>query len=151
MVPLWRRYSELVEEAHGVKLRAGEDRVLQVQVHVADSADAAIRTARRGHDELTKLLWPNIIRRNPALAGRGPFTLEERMAGKSWIVGTPEHVRDALLDMQEELGFEALLIFPHLPGMRRPETLEQLGRFWTEVRSVLAARVPATQPETAGG
>ncbi len=29
-----------------------------------------IRTARRGHDELTKLLWPNIIRRNAALASR---------------------------------------------------------------------------------
>ena len=32
------------------------------------------------------------------------------------------------------------MIFPHLPGMRRPETLEQLGRFWTEVRPALAAR-----------
>ena len=63
-------------------LRPGEDRVLQVQLHVADSAEAAIRTARRGHDELTKLLWPNIIRRNPALASRPPFTLEERMAGQ---------------------------------------------------------------------
>jgi alkanesulfonate monooxygenase SsuD/methylene tetrahydromethanopterin reductase-like flavin-dependent oxidoreductase (luciferase family) len=101
--------------------------VLQVQLHVADSRQAAICTARRGHDELTKLLWPNIIRRNTQLAGRPPFTLEERMAGKSWIVGTPEQARDTLLEMQEELGFEALLIFPHLPGMRRPETLERIG------------------------
>jgi alkanesulfonate monooxygenase SsuD/methylene tetrahydromethanopterin reductase-like flavin-dependent oxidoreductase (luciferase family) len=151
MVPWWRRYGAVIEETHGVTLRPGEDRVLQVQLHVADSAAAAVRTARRGHDELTKLLWPNIIRRNPALASRPPFTLEERMAGKSWIVGTPEQVRDTLLEMQEELGFEALLIFPHLPGMRRPETLEQLGRFWAEVRPALAARVPAGQSIAAGG
>src|SRR5207249_5527740 len=59
MVPWWRRYGALVEEAHGVRLRPGEDRMLQVQLHIADSAEAAIRTARRGHDELTKLLWPN--------------------------------------------------------------------------------------------
>ena len=133
-----------------MRLRPGEDRVLQVQIHVADSAEAAIRTARRGHDELTKLLWPNIIRRNPALASRPPFTLEERTASKSWIVGTPEQTRDELLEMQEELGFEALLIFPHLPGMRRAETLEQLGRFWTDVRPALAARVPTGQPVPAG-
>jgi len=143
LVEWWRRYGALVEEAHGVTLRPGEDRVLQVQLHMADSAEAAIRTARRGHDELTKLLWPNIIRRTPALASRRPFALEERIAGKSWIVGTPEQVRDTLLAMQEELGFQALLIFPHLPGMRRADTLEQLGRFWSEVRPALAARVPA--------
>jgi hypothetical protein len=51
--------------------------------------------------------------------------------------------------MQAELGFEALVIFPHLPGMRRAETVEQLGRFWTDVRPALAARAPS-QPITAG-
>ena len=30
--------------------------------------------------------------------------------------------------------------------MRRPETLEQLARFWPEVRPALAARAPAGQP-----
>ena len=81
-----KRYAEIVEQTHGVGLRPGEDRVLQVQLHIADSAEHAIREARPGHDELTKLLWPNIIRRNPALASRPQFTLEERMAGKSWLV-----------------------------------------------------------------
>jgi alkanesulfonate monooxygenase SsuD/methylene tetrahydromethanopterin reductase-like flavin-dependent oxidoreductase (luciferase family) len=138
MVPLWKRYGALVEETHGVKLRAGEDRMLQVNFHVADSAEQAIATARRGHDELTKLLWPNIIRRNAALASRGPFTLEERMAGKSWIVGTPAQARDMLRAMQDELGFESLVIFPHLPGMNRAQALEQIERFWTDVRPALA-------------
>ena len=44
-------------------------------MHFGDSAGEAMRTARPGHDELTKLLWPNIIRRDPALASRPPFTL----------------------------------------------------------------------------
>src|SRR5439155_1731886 len=137
MVPWWRRYGALVEEFHGVRLRPGEDRMLQAQLHIADSAEAAIRTARCGHDELTKLLWPNIIRRNAALSSRPPFSLEERMAGKSWIVGTPAQARDALLEMQSDLGFEALVISPHLPGMRRAEALEQLGPVWADVALAL--------------
>jgi hypothetical protein len=151
MVCWWRRYGTLVEEKHGVRLQPGEDRLLQVQLHLADSAAEAMRTARRGHDELTKLLWPNIIRRTPALASRPPFTLEERTASQSWIVGTPEQARDTLREMQEVLGLEALVIFPHLPGMRRQETLEQLGRFWAEVRPSLAASAPTTPPMGAGG
>ena len=47
MVPWWRRYGALVEETHGVRLRPGEDRVLQVQFHVADSARQPV-TDRRG-------------------------------------------------------------------------------------------------------
>jgi alkanesulfonate monooxygenase SsuD/methylene tetrahydromethanopterin reductase-like flavin-dependent oxidoreductase (luciferase family) len=146
MVPWWQRYGTLVEEVHGVRLRPGEDRMLQVQLHLADSAAEAIRTARPGHDELTKLLWPNIIRRTPALASRPPFTLEERMASKVWIVGTPEQARDTLREMQEVLGFEALIIFPHLPGMQRQETLDQLERFWAEVRPALTAGAPTSPP-----
>jgi alkanesulfonate monooxygenase SsuD/methylene tetrahydromethanopterin reductase-like flavin-dependent oxidoreductase (luciferase family) len=151
LVPWWRRYGAVVEEVHGIRLRPGEDRMLQVQLHLADSAGEAIRTARPGHDELTKLLWPNIIRRTPALASRPPFTLEERMASKSWIVGTPEQARDTLREMQEVLGLEALVIFPHLPGMQRAETLEQLGRFWAEVRPALVADALTSLPRAAGG
>src|SRR5262249_24310269 len=128
----------------------GEDRMLQVHLHLADSATEAIRTARPRHDELTKLLWPNIIRRTPALVGRSPFTLEERMASKAWVVGTPEQAVDTLREMHEVLGFEALEIFPHLPRSRRRETLEQLGRFWTEVRPALTAGTPTSAPMAAG-
>jgi hypothetical protein len=72
------------------------------------------------------------------------------MAGKSWIVGTPAEARDTLLAMQEELGIEALVIFPHLPGMRRQDTLEQLERFWNEVRPALARGAAAGQAVAAG-
>jgi hypothetical protein len=110
-----------------------------------------VPAAQPNHDELTKLLWPNIIRRTPALASRPPFTLEERMASRSWIVGTPELARDILCEMQEELGLEALVIFPHLPGMQRQATLDQLGRFWAEVRPALAASAPTSPPMVAEG
>jgi alkanesulfonate monooxygenase SsuD/methylene tetrahydromethanopterin reductase-like flavin-dependent oxidoreductase (luciferase family) len=96
-----------------------------------------------------KLLWPNIIRRTPALASRPPFTLEERIASRSWIVGTPEQARDTLRAMQEALGLEALVIFPHLPGMQRQETLDQLGRFWADVQPILAASAPTSPPMVA--
>ena len=109
LVSWWQRYGSVVEEAHGVRLRPGEDRMLVVPLHLADSAGEAIRTARPGHDELTKLLWPNMIRHTPALASRPPFTLEERMASKSWIVGTPEEACDTLREMQEVLGLELLV------------------------------------------
>jgi hypothetical protein len=68
------------------------------------------------------------------------------MASKTWIVGTPEQARDTLLEMQAELGLEALVIFPHLPGMQRPETLEQLGRFWAEVWPSLTASASTSPP-----
>jgi len=53
--------------------------------------------------------------------------------------------------MQEELGLEALVIFPHLPGMQRQATLDQLGRFWAEVRPALAASAPTSPPMVAEG
>ena len=73
------------------------------------------------------------------------------MASRSWIVGTPELARDTLRAMQEGLGFEALVIFPHLPSMRRQETLEQLGRFWADVRPALTAGTLTRPPPSAGG
>ena len=72
------------------------------------------------------------------------------MASKAWIVGTPEQARDTLREMQEVLGFEMLVIFPHLPGMRRPETLEQLGRFWAEFWPALVTSTPMSLPMMAG-
>ena len=82
------------------------------------------------------------------------LALPPTMFGKSvehiTFPGTLTFSGDTLLEMQSELGFEALVIFPHLPGMRRPETLEQLGRFWADVRPALAARAPASQPVSAG-
>lgn len=138
LVPTWQRYQQLVEEIHGVKLRPGEDRMLVVNMYIGESTEAALQGARPGHDELRKLIWPNIVKRNPAaLAGRPAPTLEESMASGAWLVGTAETVRDQLLEWQAELGVEDLVIFPHYPGMTQRDTLIQLERFHAVVMPAL--------------
>lgn len=133
----WQRYAELVEEFHGVKLRPGEDRMLVTNLHIGDSLEQARSEARPGHDELRKLIWPNTIRSNPALANRPPYSLEESMEQGSYLIGTGAAVRDALLEMCTPLGVEYLTIFPHFPGMTRRDTLDQLDRFQRDVMPAL--------------
>jgi alkanesulfonate monooxygenase SsuD/methylene tetrahydromethanopterin reductase-like flavin-dependent oxidoreductase (luciferase family) len=135
----WRRYEQLVHELHGVQLRPGEDRMLVMNVHIGPSDAAAVERARPGHDELRKLLWPNLVNKNPALAQRAPYSLEESMEQGSWLVGSVETVRDQLLGFQEELGFEYLTVFVHLPGMTRRHAIDQLERFHYEVMPALVA------------
>jgi alkanesulfonate monooxygenase SsuD/methylene tetrahydromethanopterin reductase-like flavin-dependent oxidoreductase (luciferase family) len=134
----WQRYAQLVEEYHGVRLRPGEDRMLVVNIHMNASHDEAIERARAGHDELRKLLWPNLVIRNPAVAGRSPYTLEETLEQGAWLVGTPDEVRDELLSLNDELRLEYLTIFAHWPGMTRSDTLAQLEQFHTAVMPALS-------------
>jgi hypothetical protein len=101
-----------------------------------------MRTARPGHDELRKLIWPNTVRKNPALAGRVP-SLEESMESGAYLVGTAEAVRDELEGLRDEIGLEYLTIFPHLPRMTQQDTLEQLERFQTEIVPALAGSTAA--------
>ena len=75
---------------------------------------------------------------NPALANRPPLSLEESMETGSYLVGTSAAVRDELLAMCEPLGVEYLTIFPHFPGMTQRDTLDQLDRFWRDVRPAVS-------------
>jgi len=59
------------------------------------------------------------------------------MASGSYIVGTAAMVRDELLGWCRELDVQYLTIFPHLPGMTQPDTLQQLDRFAHEVMPAL--------------
>ncbi|MBV9329141.1 MAG: LLM class flavin-dependent oxidoreductase [Chloroflexi bacterium] len=138
LAQVWNRYAELVKEFHGVRLRPGEDRMLVVNTHIGDSLEEAKRVARPGHDELRKLIWPNTVRSNPALANRPPFSLEESMEQGSYLVGTSSAVRDELVAMCEQLGVEYLTIFPHYPGMTQRDTLDQLDRFCRDIMPVLS-------------
>jgi alkanesulfonate monooxygenase SsuD/methylene tetrahydromethanopterin reductase-like flavin-dependent oxidoreductase (luciferase family) len=138
----WRRYQQLVEEFHEIKLRRGEDRMLVVNMHIGDTVEEAMRKARPGHDELRKLIWPNTVKMNPSLANRPPFSLEESISQGSYFVGTADVVRDQLVELKNELGLEYLTIFPHFPGMTQRDTLDQLERFQAEI-------MPALQSEPA--
>ena len=146
----WQRYGQLVKEFHGVDLRPGEDRMLVVNMYLADSAEEAFRVARPGHDELRKLIWPNIVKRTPALAGRPPFSLEESVESGAWLVGNVDSVRDQLIDVQAELGVEYLTIFPHFPGMTRRHTLAQLEMIHAEIMPALTQSAPR-EPAAAAG
>ena len=123
MVSWWQRYGTLVEEVHGVQPGRGGPPAPGAAAprRLGDGGDPH---GAAGHDELTKLLWPNIIRRTPALASRPPFTLEERMASKAWIVGTPEQARDTLREMQEVPGSRRSSSSPTCPACdgKRPST-----------------------------
>ncbi len=137
----WNRYAQLVDEFHGVRLRPGEDRMLVVNTHLGDSREEAKRTARPGHDELRKLIWPNTVKMNPALAGRPPYSLEESMESGSYLVGTAATIRDELVEWTGELGLEYLTIFPHFPGMTQRDTLDQLDRFCRDIMPALSGHV----------
>jgi alkanesulfonate monooxygenase SsuD/methylene tetrahydromethanopterin reductase-like flavin-dependent oxidoreductase (luciferase family) len=138
----WRRYAELVKHYHGVDLRPGEDRMLVVNMHVADTTEAAFRVARPGHDELRKLIWPNTVKKNPALANQSPPSLEDSVGSCAWLVGSLDSVREQLVEMQSELGVEYLTIFPHFPGMTQRDTLVQLERFHAEIMPALSESDP---------
>jgi hypothetical protein len=69
--------------------------------------------------------------------------LEETVELGSWLVGSTDAIRNQLVALREELGFEYLTIFPHLPGMTQVDTLEQLRRFHTEIMPALAEPAPA--------
>ena len=146
----WHRYAELVHAYHGVTLEPGEDRMLVVNMLIGDSTESAIEAARPGHDELRKLIWPNIVNKNPALAGRPPFSLEESMAQGAWLVGTAEQVRDQLLGWHADLSFDQLVIFPHFPGMTQRDTLDQLERFHRDVMPALVGAERSSLPAVAG-
>ncbi|MBV9895307.1 MAG: LLM class flavin-dependent oxidoreductase [Chloroflexi bacterium] len=137
----WQRYAQLVEEYHGVRLRAGEDRMLVMNTCIGDSLEEAKATVRAGHDELRKLIWPNTVKMNPQLKGQQPPSLEDSMEQGQYVVGTAVAVRDELMGWCEQLGVEYLTVFPHYPGMTQSDTLDQLERFSRDVRPALSGDV----------
>jgi alkanesulfonate monooxygenase SsuD/methylene tetrahydromethanopterin reductase-like flavin-dependent oxidoreductase (luciferase family) len=147
LIDSWRRYGDMLAAHHQRQFRPGEDRMLVVNMHMAETHAAAFERARPGHDELRKLLWPNLVNRNPALGNRPPYSLEETVEQGSWLVGSISEVREELVRLTDEIGLEYLTIFPHLPGLTRADTLEQLRLFQAEVMPALreaSARVAVT-------
>ena len=151
MVSWWRRYGAMVEEAHGVRLRPGEDRLLQV--HSTSPTRRRTRCAPRGRATTS----------SPSCSGPTSFAAPRRWRAAHpsrlrsvWPAGPGSWARPSwratpCARCRRCSGFEALVIFPYLPGMQRQETLDQLGRFWAEVRPALAASAPTSPPMVADG
>lgn len=139
----WKRYAELYAEHHGTELRPGQNRILVLPFHIADTHEQAWATGRRGHDEFWNLLAPFGWSRGymgpdgrPAPPGLVP-TLEESTAQKTWAVGTAEEVAELVAYHRDTLGLEHLVLFPHFPGHTYDMAAEQMRRFAEEVVPML--------------
>ena len=64
------------------------------------------------------------------------------MAQGAWLVGTTDEVGEQVQALQHDLGLEYLTIFPHFPGMRREQAIEQLQRFARDIRPRLTSASP---------
>jgi alkanesulfonate monooxygenase SsuD/methylene tetrahydromethanopterin reductase-like flavin-dependent oxidoreductase (luciferase family) len=156
-LPKWRRLGELMAEYQQRAVRPGEDRMLVVHVHIADSEAEAFRRIRDPHDERFRFLAAQrpiggylTEDGEPFPFGRIP-TLEESVAQAGWFVGTPERVRDGLLEVADAFGLEQVAIEVAYSGMSEADVSEQIARFAREVRPALdAARVGAAAGAAVG-
>jgi alkanesulfonate monooxygenase SsuD/methylene tetrahydromethanopterin reductase-like flavin-dependent oxidoreductase (luciferase family) len=135
----WDTYGETWSATHGRTLAPHEKRMLVVAVRIEDTHEKAWETARPGHDEFWKFLGPYGWSRGymgpdgkPAAPGLIP-TLEESVANKTMLVGTPEEVAEGVQFYKDLLGLENLTIFPHLLGDPYKKADEQMARFMEEV------------------
>ncbi|HSL56260.1 MAG TPA: LLM class flavin-dependent oxidoreductase [Acidimicrobiales bacterium] len=138
----WERYEEIHTEHHGA-LEQGEKRMLVLNVRIEDTHEAAVASARDGHDEFWKFLGPYGWSRGymgeggkPAAPGLIP-TLEQSIENKTWIVGTPDEVAEGIAFYRDELGLENLTLFPNFPGDTYTTTEEQMSRYAEQVAPLL--------------
>lgn len=140
---MWDRYGELHAEHHGSNLGAGDKRMLVVAVRIEDTHEAAIASARNGHDEFWKFLGPYGWSRGymgddgrPAKPGLIP-TLDQSIENRTLLVGTPAEVAEGVEGFRDLLGVENLTIFPHMLGDSYNKAEEQMERFINEVMPLL--------------
>ena len=136
---MWDRYGELHEQHHHSNLARGDKRMLVVSVRVEDTHEAAMKSARNGHDEFWKFLGPYGWSRGymgddgkPSKPGLIP-SLEESMKQRTILVGSPAEVAEHVQFFRDEMGVDQLTIFPHLIGDPYTKAIEQMDRFRNEV------------------
>ena len=141
---MWDRYGELHEQHHSSGIGPGDKRMLVVNIRIEDTHEAAVASARNGHDEFWKFLGPYGWSRGymgddgrPVAPGLIP-TLEQSMAQKMYLVGAPEQVAEQVQFYRDTLGIENLTLFPHLIGDSYKKAEEQMTRFMTEVMPLVS-------------
>ncbi|MCP5027396.1 MAG: LLM class flavin-dependent oxidoreductase [Actinomycetia bacterium] len=139
----WERYGEVYAEHHGTELAVGEKRMLALTLRIEDTREAALESARPGHDEFWKFLGPYGWSRGymgadgkPAEAGLIP-TLEDTLEQRTWLIGSPEEVAEGVAFYRDAIGLENLVLFSHLPGDTYAKTEEQITRWAEEVEPLL--------------
>jgi alkanesulfonate monooxygenase SsuD/methylene tetrahydromethanopterin reductase-like flavin-dependent oxidoreductase (luciferase family) len=139
MAASWKRHADAAANA-GRALAPGAERMLVLQVHIADSYETAVNDARDGHDELIKLLSPYgrfMLYDPPAGHDATPFdyapAIEESIAQKIWAVGTAEDVAAVIDGYRETLDLQLLSVSFDSPGLTGEQTGEQMYRFAQDV------------------
>lgn len=140
----WDRYGDVYATEHGVELAPGDKRMLVIAVRIEDTYEEAVRSATPGHDEFWKFLGPYGWSRGymgpdgkPAQPGLIP-TLDESLANKTILLGTPADVAEGVQFYRDLLGVEDITIFPHLLGDPYKKADEQMTRFMEEVVPLLS-------------
>lgn len=136
---MWDRYGELHAQHHQSSLAPGDKRMLVIAVRIEDTHEAAIASARGGHDEFWKFLGPYGWSRGymgddgkPVKPGLIP-TLDQSIENKTLLVGSPEEVAEGVQFFRDLLGVEYVTIFPHMLGDTYAKAEEQMERFMNEV------------------
>jgi alkanesulfonate monooxygenase SsuD/methylene tetrahydromethanopterin reductase-like flavin-dependent oxidoreductase (luciferase family) len=135
----WDTYGEKYEQTHGHSLAPNEKRMLVIAVRIEDSYEAALASAKPGHDEFWKFLGPYGWSRGymgedgkPAQPGLIP-TLDDSLENKTLLVGTPEQVAEGVQFYRDLLGVDRITIFPHMLGDPYAKANEQMTRFVEDV------------------
>jgi alkanesulfonate monooxygenase SsuD/methylene tetrahydromethanopterin reductase-like flavin-dependent oxidoreductase (luciferase family) len=135
----WEHYASKRAEFGNPVERAGQDRVLVLNTHVARTAEEARRRARPGHDEFCKFLAPYGRFSSFRLpdGAKVPFgfqpTLEDSVSQKIMAIGSVDDVVDVIGMYRELLGLEHICFFFDLPGLSREEIDEQFHLISEEV------------------
>ncbi|MCH2317537.1 MAG: LLM class flavin-dependent oxidoreductase [SAR202 cluster bacterium] len=143
---------------HGIETELGGNVILGLSYHIAETVEKAIEEARPFYEENMKMFAPLGFVRGltddqlDALGDpkRAPHaglpTLEQAVESGSWLVGTPESIKEKLEDIGERLPGLVEVNMGNPVGTPQSVLLEQLEAFGTEVMPHFKGRVPAEAP-----
>ena len=144
---------------HGRETQLGEELIVGVTFHIADSEEQAIREARPYFEEWMKMFAPlGFVRglsdyqigalADPKLARSTQLpTLEEAVRNGAWMVGPPERLVARLQELQDRYPGLPEVHVGQVVGTDERVILEQLDRFAAEVMpafKVAPVPVPAS-------
>ena len=145
--PLLKERVEMYQQAalgYGRELALGQDVALGFRVFIADSQEKAIQLARPYFEEAMKFAAPlGLMQLRPeqieAVANHGRArgvvlpTLEEAVAGNTWLCGPADQIIEHLKKVEEDYpGVERINVGAAM-GMPRQVFKDQLTKFAEEV------------------
>jgi alkanesulfonate monooxygenase SsuD/methylene tetrahydromethanopterin reductase-like flavin-dependent oxidoreductase (luciferase family) len=142
----WDRYAAIREEVDS-PVEPGEDRCLVMNIHVAQTREAAIKRGGPGHDEFVKFLSPYgrfSSYKNPD-GSKAAFnfapTVHDSLEQKIQIVGSIDDAVDVLGFWRDLLDLRHVCFFFDYPGLTRQEITEQMHLVTQEVLPRLGEKV----------